>query len=146
MYTDAYPSAVPLDRLEQLANAAAPCWTCNDVQQAWTCALGAASDHFCSCLTLAAGGIGGERERAILDAIAGEMHDRAERQLRHVSAQPLPQQWAPVAAGLGSPARSDRTCPRCGVALPSVPVRGRLLASCALIALADALSPHTGSP
>jgi len=144
MYTDAYPCAVPSDRLEELADAATPCWSGNDAHEAWTCALGAAGGSLCPCLALAAGGIGGERERAILEAIAAEMRNRAERRLRHGSAQRSPGPSARVVTGPAPLTRSDRTCPRCGVALPSVAVRGRLLASSAPIGLADEFRRDVG--
>lgn len=101
MYADAYPSAISTDRLERLARAAVPCWTGAHGHRAWSCALRAAGDSFCPCLALAAGGVDGEREQAILDAIADEMKRCAECEIEAGGTEPLADQPPPLAAGTG---------------------------------------------
>jgi hypothetical protein len=75
VYSDAYPDAIPQERLEEAMQVFTSCLLRRPPGAVWRCAREAARGTFCPCIAAARGGID-SRDRAIFEAVADEIERR----------------------------------------------------------------------
>ncbi|HEX5078682.1 MAG TPA: hypothetical protein VFV80_05975 [Geminicoccaceae bacterium] len=75
MYSDAYPLAVPPERLEAAMRVFTTCQLRRPLGAVWRCAKDAAAGTFCPCITAAGDGFGAS-DRLIFEAVAHEIERR----------------------------------------------------------------------
>ncbi len=75
MYSDAYPLAIPPERLKEAMQVFTSCQLRRPLGAVWRCAKDAAAGTFCPCITAAGGGIG-LSDQVIFEAVADEIERR----------------------------------------------------------------------
>jgi hypothetical protein len=83
VYSDAYPLAIPREKLDAAMQVFTSCRLRRPLGAVWHCAQDAARGTFCPCIAAAGGGIG-SRDRVIFEAVADEI---ARRMIGHSAPQ-----------------------------------------------------------
>jgi hypothetical protein len=75
MYSDAYPLAIPPERLDEAMQVFTACQLQRPLGAVWRCAKDAAAGTFCPCITVGGAGVGAS-DRVIFEAVADEIERR----------------------------------------------------------------------
>jgi hypothetical protein len=90
MYSDAYPLAIPPERLDEAMQVFTACQLQRPLGAVWRCAKDAAAGTFCPCITAGGAGVGAS-DRVIFEAVADEIE-------RRMSGHPAPEaEGGPIA-------------------------------------------------